>query len=151
MARMYSRKKGKSGSKRPVKREKKSWGRYSDKEVEQLTIKLSKQGLSTSQIGIALRDTYGIHDVKAITKKTISKILKENNLLMKVPEDLSNLIKKTIKLMRHVDVHKKDFSVKRGLLITESKIRKLAKYYKRKNRLPQDWAYDRAKAKMLIE
>lgn len=148
---MYSRKKGKSGSKRPVKRETKSWGRYSDKEVEQLTIKLAKQGLSTSQIGIALRDAYGIHDVKAIAKKSISKILKENDLLFKVPEDISNLIRKTIKLMKHVDVHKHDFSVKRGLLITESKIRKLAKYYKRTGKLPQDWAYDRAKAKMLIE
>ena len=37
---MYSGKKGKSGSKKPIKRTKKVWLRYSDEEVEQLIIKL---------------------------------------------------------------------------------------------------------------
>lgn len=148
---MHSRKRGKSGSKRPVKREKRSWVRYSAKEVEQLTVKLAKQGLSVSQIGIRLRDSYGIPDVKAITNKKISKILKENELLPKIPEDLSALIIKDIKLMKHREVHKKDKTVKRGIELTESKIRRLAKYYKSRGILPKDWNYDRTKAKLLVE
>ncbi len=148
---MHSRKRGKSGSKKPIKRGKRSWVRYSVKEIEQLTIKLAKQGLKPSQIGIRLRDSYGIPDVKAITNKKISKILRENNLLSKVPEDLSALIKKAIKLMKHMEIHKKDKTVKRGTQLTESKIRRLAKYYKSKGVLPKDWNYDRTKAKLLIE
>ncbi len=148
---MHSRKRGKSGSKRPGKREKRSWVRHTAKEIEQLTIKLVKQGLSPSQIGIKLRDSYGIPDVKAIAKKKISNILKENKLLMKVPEDLSALIKKDIKLMKHMEIHKKDMTVKRGMQLTESKIRRLAKYYKKKNKLPSDWKYDKTKAKLLVE
>lgn len=148
---MHSGKKGRSGSKRPGKRVKRSWVRYTAKEIEQLTIKLAKQGLVASQIGSVLRDSYGIPDVKAVTKKKVTKILKENKLLSKVPEDLSALIKKDIKLMKHMETHKKDMTVKRGILLTESKIRRLAKYYKKKGRLPEDWKYDKTKAKLLIE
>ena len=42
MARMYSRKKGKSRSTKPKKLVKKSWNIYSAKEVEQLVIKIAK-------------------------------------------------------------------------------------------------------------
>lgn len=148
---MHSRKRGKSGSKRPGKREKRSWVRHTAKEIEQVTIKLGKQGLGPSQIGIKLRDSYGVPDVKAITKKKISEILKENKLLTKIPEDLSALIKKDIKLMKHIETHRKDMTVKRGIQLTESKIRRLAKYYKKKSKLSADWKYDRTKAKLLVE
>lgn len=148
---MHSRKRGKSGSKRPGKRVKRSWVRHTAKEIEQVTIKLGKQGLGPSQIGIKLRDSYGIPDVKAVAKKKISKILKENKLLTKIPEDLSALIKKDIKLMKHMETHKKDMTVKRGIQLTESKIRRLAKYYIKNGKLPVDWKYDRTKAKLLVE
>ena len=81
MARMHSRKKGKSGSKKPVKRTKKVWLRYSDKEVEQLIIKLSKQGNTQSKIGIILRDTYGVPDVRRVLNKRIGDIMEENKLI----------------------------------------------------------------------
>lgn len=151
MARMHSRKKGKAGSTKPLKLTKRGWIRYSAKEVEALTIKLAKQGLTNSKIGIVLRDNYGVPDVKAITKKSIGKILKENKITRKLPEDLLALIKKDIKLMKHMDVHKKDMTVKRGLQLTESKIRRLAKYYKRIGKLTKDWNYDRGKAKLYLE
>lgn len=151
MARMYSRKKGKSKSVKPLKIAKKSWVRYSAKEVEALTVKLAKQGLTSSQIGIFLRDNYGIPDVKIITKKNIGKILKENKIVPKIPEDVIALIKKDINLMKHMETHKKDMTVKRGLQITESKINRLAKYYKRIGKLPRDWSYDKTKAKMYID
>ena len=151
MARMHSRKKGKSGSTKPAKKDKKSWIRYSAKEIEQLVIKVAKQGHNPSMVGMVLRDSYGIPDVKALTKKKIMKILEENKIKYKLPEDLLNLIKKDIKLMKHFELNKKDMPVKRGLRLTESKIKRLVKYYKGVNKLPEDWKYERAKAKLLIE
>lgn len=150
MAKMHSRKKGKSGSKKPIKKVKKSWVRYSAREVEQLTLKLAKAGKTPSQIGMILRDNYGIPDVKVITKKSITKILEENKLLPQIPEDLAALIGKAIKLMKHIDNFKKDRTVKRGLVLTESKIHRLSKYYQRTGKLGKDWKYERSKAKMLV-
>ena len=150
MARKYSRKKGKSGSKKPLKKTKISWLRYSEKEIEQLILKLSKQGKSQSEIGMILRDTYGVPDIKRILKTKISRILEKNKLSKEIPEDLLNLIKKEINLMKHLENNKKDMSAKRGLILTESKIKKLVKYYKKKGKLDKKWVYDRDKVKLLI-
>ena len=151
MARMYSRKKGKSSSTKPVNKVKPSWVRYSAKEIEQLVIKLGKSGKSTSSIGIILRDTYGVPDVKVITKKRITKILEENKISFKLPENVTNLIKKDIALIAHLDDNKKDMPGKRGHTLTESKIRRLAKYYKRKEVLQADWKYDLERARLLVK
>ena len=40
---------------------------------------------------------------------------------------------------------------KRGLELTESKIRKLVKYYKKTKKLESDWKYDPDKIRLLIE
>ena len=81
MARMHSRKKGKSASTKPVKKAIPSWSRYKAREVELLVLKLAKEGKTSSQIGIVLRDMYGVVDVKIITKKSITDILREKKLL----------------------------------------------------------------------
>mgnify|MGYP001603794025 CR=1 FL=1 len=151
MARMHSRKKGKSGSKNLIKRKNKLWNIHSKQEVEQLAIKLAKTGKKEALIGIILRDSYGIPDVKTITGKKIGQILVENKLQGKIPTDLQFLILKDINLVKHFGVHKKDMSVKRGLQLTISKINRLAKYYVGKGKLPADWKYDRSKAKLLVE
>lgn len=150
MARKYSGAKGKSGSKKPSKRIP-SWMRYKEKEIEKLIIKLAKAGESPSKIGMDLRDTYGIHSVKAGTKKRISRILKENELQKEIPEDLMALIKRLIAVKKHLEKHKQDKTAKRGLLITDSKIRRLIKYYKRMGRLPPDWKFEAEKVKMYAE
>ena len=150
MARMHSRKKGVSGSTSPVKKSIPSWLKYKPKEVEILVSKYAKEGKSPSQIGTFMRDEYGIPDVKLITKKSISQILKEKNLLKEIPEDLMALIVKAIQIRKHLDENKKDEPAKRGQHLTQSKILRLAKYYKRKNKLPKDWKYDPEKVKLQI-
>ncbi len=147
---MHSRKKGQSGSTKPVVKGKTSWLGYKPKEVEKLVLKLAKSDNTTSQIGIILRDTYGIPDVKAVTKKKITQILVENKLKPKLPEDFTALIKKHIQLMKHLESNKQDQTGKRGLLLTESKIKRLTKYYKKTGVLPKDWRYDKSKAKLLV-
>jgi small subunit ribosomal protein S15 len=141
LARLYTRKKGKSGSTRPITKRPPSWCKYTPEEVEALVIKLAKEGHTGSNIGTILRDIYGIPLVKPITGKTISQILKEAGLSPKIPEDLNSLLKKAIRLRKHLEKNKKDYSNKRALALIESKIHRLEKYYKSKGYLPNDWEY----------
>ncbi|MBT5022047.1 30S ribosomal protein S15 [Candidatus Woesearchaeota archaeon] len=151
MARMYSRKKGNSSSKRPIKKTVPSWMGYKPKEVELLIAKLAKEGKTVAQIGLHLRDNYGIPDVKAVTKKKISKILGEKKLLHPIPEDLRDLIKRSLAIRRHLEENHKDQPAKRGLTLTESKVRRLVKYYKQVGKLSVDWKYDFRKAITYLE
>jgi len=115
-----------------------------------MIVKLSREGNSPSVIGIILRDQYGIPDVQQVTKKKIMQILIENKIPFDLPEDLQNLIKKAVSLRRHLGSHKKDLGNKHSLLLVESKIRRLVKYYTVKKRLPQGWRYEPEKAKLLV-
>ncbi len=150
MARQYSGKKGKSGSKKPLFSTPKTWVRYSPKEIERLVVKFGKQGIKPSKIGLILRDSYGIPSVKEIVGKKITKILEEHNIKFDLPEDLESLIKRAIRIREHFKKHKHDMTAKRGLILTESKIRKLVKYYKRIGKLPKEWKYDPEKAKLIV-
>ena len=150
MARKYSGAKGKAGSKKPIKKAIPSWNRYGAKEVEMLVLKLNKEGQTPSQIGLHLRDVYGVPDVKTLCNKSITKILADKKVIPPLPEDLQAMIKKLIMIKKHLEENKQDEVAKRGLMITESKVQRLAKYYKRTGRLPQDWKYDVSKAKLYV-
>ncbi|MBS3108318.1 30S ribosomal protein S15 [Candidatus Woesearchaeota archaeon] len=150
MARKYSGKHGKHGSKKPSKIVKHSWMTYTTKEVEQLILKLAKAGSTASKIGLILRDAYGIPDVKSVTNKRINKILEANNIIPELPEDLMALIRREILLLKHMEKNKHDMTAKRGLHLTESKINKLSKYYKDIGRLDKNWKYDRDRIKLIV-
>ena len=151
MARMHSRKRGKHGSKKPAKKTSPSWIRYKAKELELLIAKLAKEGKTTSQIGILLRDVYGIPSVLASCGKSVSAILKEKKLIPEVPEDLSALSKKYAAVRKHIDTNKHDETAARGLHLTESKINRLVKYYKRTGRIPEAWKFDADRAGFFLE
>ncbi|MFH1642240.1 MAG: 30S ribosomal protein S15 [Nanoarchaeota archaeon] len=151
MARMHSRRKGKSGSTKPVKKTVPVWSRFKPKEIELLIVKLAKEEKTPSQIGIALRDSYGIPDVRLVLKKRITDILKEKKLLTEIPEDLMALIKKVVELRKHLEGNHKDETAQRGLILTESKIKRLVKYYKRTGKLASEWKFDREKAALFTE
>jgi small subunit ribosomal protein S15 len=150
MARMHSRKKGKSGSTRPLRSSQPNWVSYGEQDIVDLAVKLSREGNSPSFIGIILRDQYGIPSVQQVAKKKLTRILIENKIPFEIPEDMQNLIKKAVSLRRHLELHKKDIGNKHSLLLIESKIRRLAKYYSARKRLPQDWRYEPEKAKLLV-
>ncbi|MHA1781955.1 MAG: 30S ribosomal protein S15 [Promethearchaeota archaeon] len=150
MARMHSRKKGKSGSTRPARLEKPVWIELSAEEIEAEVVKLARRGHSKSIIGVILRDSYGVPLVKVVTGKTISQILEEHGMKEPLPEDLSNLIKKALNIRKHLESNKKDLDSKKGLQRTESKIYRLIKYYKKKQVLPPDFKYDPEKVRALV-
>lgn len=152
MARIHARRKGKSGSKHPAERKAHpDWSSLNPREVEAHVIELGKKGHSTSEIGMIIRDQYAVPDVKVATGKKISKILAANNIKPEIPEDLKNLISRALQLRSHLDENKKDLKNKRNLQLTESKIRRLAKYYIKSNILPDDWKYSPKTAKLLFE
>jgi len=142
---------GKHGSKKPPVKRVPKWVKYKKAEVEELVVKLAKEGYTSARIGIILRDQYGIPDVKTITGKSISRIMKEHKVYPEIPEDLLSLLKKAVRLREHLEKHKKDKHSKRGLELLESKIRKLGKYYVRKGVLPKDWKYSPEEAKLIVQ
>ena len=150
MARMHSRKKGKSGSKRPSRIVKPDWCEFTAEQVEEMVVEQFKKGVPPSQIGLILRDSYGIPLVRAITGKKIKQILEENNLKTTLPEDLMNLARKALNIRKHLEENHKDLDSKKGLQRTEAKIYRLIKYYKRKGVLPADFKYQIDKIKILL-
>ncbi len=150
MARMHSRKKGKSGSTRPARLEKPVWVELSSEEVENQVVKLAKKGIPPSLIGVILRDSHGIPLIKIVTGKSISQILKEHDIKTPLPEDLTNLVKKALNLRKHLESNHKDLHSKLGLQRTESKIYRLIKYYKGKKLLASDFKYDPDKIRTIV-
>ncbi len=149
MARMHSRKHGKSGSKKPDEIKKPTWLQYDKIEAEKIVVKLAKESYAPEAIGLILRDQYGIPDIR-IYNECITDILKKNSMLPEIPSDLFSLLKRAVALRKHLEKNKKDSTSKRGLELLESKIRRLVKYYRRTGRLPGKWKYDPEKAKLLV-
>ncbi len=151
MARMHSRARGVSGSKKPAGKTGHSWLTYKPREVEMLIVKLAKEGKSPSEIGLILRDAYGIPDIRSLLRKKVTLVLKEKKLLQELPEDLLALIKKDIAIMKHMEANKQDMTAKRGKQLTESKIKRLVKYYQKTGKIKEDWKFDPRKAGMFID
>jgi small subunit ribosomal protein S15 len=151
MARMHARRKGKSGSTHLIRKKHPEWSSLNPREIESRIIELAKNGKSTSEIGMILRDQYAVPDVKIATGKKISDILEKNGIKSDIPEDLRNLISTALQLKKHIEINRNDLKNKRNLQLTESKIRRLTKYYHSQNRLPEGWKYSPDQAKLMFE
>ena len=151
MARMHTRRRGKSSSTKPFITDNPSWVPLTREEIEEKVIELAVNELSTSIIGIRLRDEYAIPSVQLATGKSISTILQENEMAPERPEDLENLMRKAINLSAHLKRNPKDLHNGRSLHLIEAKIRRLVKYYTKTGRLPADFKYSLATARLLVE
>ncbi|RQD83977.1 MAG: 30S ribosomal protein S15 [Methanocalculus sp. MSAO_Arc2] len=150
MARMHARRRGSSGSVRPYRKDAPEWSNTDQQEIEKQIIDMKKEGLSSSVIGMVMRDKYGVPDIKLATGKRIGTILEEQNQASEIPEDLRNLMQKALKMRRHLSENGKDIHNKRQLQLTESKIRRLVKYYTRSGKLPKGWVYKPETAEILL-
>ena len=149
MARIHTRRKGSSGSSPQTRQDNPKWAPKS-KDVEKKIVELASEGNSTSQIGIALRDSHAVPSVKLAMGKSISKVLADKELSPSLPEDLTNLMRKAVRLGEHLKINKKDIHNTRALRLTEAKILRLAKYYRSNNVIPVDWKYSLSNAKLLV-
>ncbi|KAF7373596.1 hypothetical protein MSAN_00570000 [Mycena sanguinolenta] len=88
--------------------------------------------------------------VRFLTGNKILRILKSQGLGPSIPEDLWHLIKKAVAVRKHLEVNRKDKDSKFRLILIESRIHRLARYYKTKQQIPPTFKYDSATASTLI-
>nr|ANM86230.1 40S ribosomal protein S13 [Stygiella incarcerata] len=150
MGRMHSNGKGISRRSLPYKRSAPSWLKTTPENVIDQVKKLARRGLTPSQIGVFLRDSYGIGQVKSVTGKKILRLLKIEGMAPEIPEDLYHLIKKAVAVRKHLEKFRQDKDAKFRLILVESRIHRLARYYKRTRQLPPTWKYDSATASTLV-
>ena len=141
MGRMHTHNHGKSHSIRPIELKKPEWVTMESKEIEALIIKYAKEGMTSSLIGIKLRDQYAIPLVKPILHKTILDVLKENDLVPEIPEDLNNIVLKAVNLQKHLKENKSDSRNVRSLELVEAKVHRLSTHYKKEGIIPKKWKY----------
>ena len=134
MGRLHTHNHGKAHSTRPSQVKVPSWINKDPKEIEKIIIKYAKEDLTSSQIGIKLRDQYSIPLVKPIIKKTISQVLEENDLGPEIPEDLNNIVTKAVGLQKHLKSN-------RGDRRNEAKVHRLSVFYKKNGKIPKNWKY----------
>ncbi|MFA4982928.1 MAG: 30S ribosomal protein S15 [Candidatus Micrarchaeia archaeon] len=151
MARMHSKKRGKSGSKRPAVKSVPEWTEYAPHEVEDLVVKMGKEGKGPTEIGMILRDTYGIASVQNLCNKSVSNVLLDGGVKIAYPEDMINLIKRAVNMREHLKTNRSDRHNRTKLIHVESKIARLVKYYTKTGRLPADWKYDPETAALLVK
>lgn len=128
-----------------------AWSNTDAKEIESLVLKYAKEGMSTSQIGIVLRDKHAVPDARLVLGKRIGALLAENDLGGSYPEDLMNLMRQAVGIIDHLTTNHRDIHNKRSLELTEAKIRRLGNYYKAEGKLPADWKYKRDQLRLIVE
>ena len=141
MGRLHTHRHGQSHSIRPITQSAPTWVTQNIQEIEELILKYAKDGLTTSEIGVKLRDQYAIPLVRSITKKSISEILEQKGIKQEMPEDLNNIVRKALGLQKHLKTHTSDRRNVRSLELLEAKVHRLSSYYKKIGRIPKTWKY----------
>ncbi|XP_006657872.1 40S ribosomal protein S13-2-like [Oryza brachyantha] len=150
MGRMYSSGKGMSCSVLPYRRAAPSWVKTSASEVEEMIVRAAKKGQLPSQIGAVLRDAHAVPLARGVTGGKILRVLKSRGLAPEVPEDLYSLIKKAVAMRRHLERNRKDRDTKFRLILVESRVHRLARYYRLNKKIPASWKYDSTTASTLV-
>ncbi|KGO75784.1 Ribosomal protein S13/S15, N-terminal [Penicillium italicum] len=183
MGRLHSKGKGIASSAIPYSRAAPAWLKTTPDQVVDHICKLAKKGATPSQIGVVLRDSHGVAQVKIVTGNKILRILKSSGttpsariitpvgtigseaqnarlsprheiwntgLAPELPEDLYFLIKKAVAVRKHLERNRKDKDSKFRLILIESRIHRLSRYYKTVGVLPPTWRYESATASTLV-
>jgi small subunit ribosomal protein S13e len=147
---MHSKGKGNARRCLPYRNKSPSWMALTTSDLSEQIVKLSKKGMYPSQIGVLLRDQYGVPQVKTVTGSKVLRILKKAGIAPSIPEDLYHMIKKAVSVRKHLEKNKKDTDAKFRLILIESRIHRLSRYYRRTKQLPPTWKYESATASTLV-
>jgi small subunit ribosomal protein S13e len=85
MGRLHSGGKGISSSTVPYSRTAPSWLKTTPDQVVEQICKLAKKGTTPSQIGVILRDSHGVAQVRIVTGNKILRILKAQGMYSQSP------------------------------------------------------------------
>ena len=151
---MHTRRRGSSDSDKPVADDPPEWSDVDADAVEERVVELAEDGHSPSQIGMALRDEgvkgTPVPNVKLATGKKVGEILADHDAGPSIPEDFESLLERAVRLREHVEENPQDASNRRALQNAESKIRRLADYY-RGDELDEEFRYSYDAAVDLLE
>ncbi|KAI7280237.1 40S ribosomal protein [Hortaea werneckii] len=136
MGRLHSKGKGISDSAIPYSRTPPAWLKTTPDQVVDQICKLARKGVTPSQIGVVLRDSHGVAQVKIVTGNKILRILKGNGMAVAV--------------RKHLERNRKDKDSKFRMILIESRIHRLSRYYKKVGALPPTWKYESATASTLV-
>lgn len=151
MARLHSKKKGKSGTKRPKDKAAPEWISMDEKEIKETILKMAREGIPPAKIGLVMRDQHGIANLKSILGMSVVSFLEKEGITPEYPADLLDLIKKAVRMSEHIKQSNKDVHNKVKLSHVESKIQRLVRYYTKEGVLPAGWKYERDKAALLVK
>lgn len=139
MARMHTGGKGQSISMKPLSTAVPTFATKPIYEIKKDIISHAHKGMAPAAIGNMLRDHYGVGNAVDILGKSILEFCKENDCAPVIPEDLNALVKKSNSIRQHLLAHKRDNDAKYRLNLVNSKIHRLARYYREKAVLPGNW------------
>lgn len=148
---MHSRHRGSSGSRRPLLTENPAWVPLDREEVVEKVVGMAKEGLPQSQIGMRMRDQWGVPHIRLATGMSLEKIIRANGIKVEFPEDLRSLLKRAVTLSKGLAVNPRNHHARRRLHLVEAKILRLCRYYRRSNRIPAGWTYSAERAKLVVE
>ena len=151
MARMHSPGRGKSGSTKPLVDKAPEWSNTDPKDVTALILSLAEEGHTPTAIGTILRDQHAVPDARLVVGKRIGQVLIENEITPQYPEDMMSLMRRALRLINHLESNRKDLHNSRQLELTESKIRRLSRYYQGRGQLDTEWAYKRDQLRLMVE
>ncbi len=154
MAKLYTKKHGKSKSRKPViDAEKIGNGAegLSKDEIIKLIEGYGRQGMSPADIGEIMKKKHNVKFIKQATGKRLMQILSEQGIKFGVPPAMLDLIEKAQRLRRHLEANKQDVHNRTSLSRVESKIWRLTRYYIKEGILPKGWRYNPETAGLLVK
>ncbi|KAK6440406.1 ribosomal 40S subunit protein S13 [Oleoguttula sp. CCFEE 5521] len=145
MGRMHSNGKGISSSSLPYSRTPPAWLKTTPDQVVDQICKLARKGATPSQIGVVLRDSHGVAQVKIVTGANMD----EGNKILRILKGNGTLLP-AVAVRKHLERNRKDKDSKFRLILIESRIHRLSRYYKTVGALPPTWRYESATASTLV-
>merc|ERR1712126_227546 len=126
-----------------------TWLKLSSADVKEQIFKLAKRSYPISNWCYSQGFTW-CRSSSICNWKQNFEILKSKGLAPDLPEDIYYLIKKAVSIRKHLDRNRKDRDAKFRLILIESRIHRLGRYYKQKSVLPPNWKYESATASAMV-
>ena len=149
MARLHTRKHGKSKSRKPVAEDVKITA--DRKEVEGAILDYARQGMSSSEIGQSVKVAHGVGYLKPLLGKRLNQFLAEKGVKKELPDDIMALMRKAVSMRKHLASNHGDVYGMIRLGRVEAKIWRLSRYYRSSGKIPADWKYDPEQAALMIK
>jgi small subunit ribosomal protein S13e len=86
-----------------------------------------------------------------VTGNKVLRMLKAQGLAPELPEDLYHMIKKAVAMRKHLEANRKDKDAKFHLILVESRIHRLSRYYRKTKKVAPNFKYESATASALVQ